>query len=589
MNISELSYANLIFFTGAITTLIVTPALTYDPINVPKMSVLVIGSSIIFAILILNLKKLTDSPIYFRLLLSIFLLGIILNLLLAESRFTLKFYGEWGRSTGALTYFSFAILILASCNISKNGRDLIIKNFLRLSYLISSYTAIQYLELDPIDWTIDAPVATLGNINFMSAFLGLTSILMFNFVVFKGSKVSERLHFSFWTLFNLFLIFISGSIQGLVMFFAGASTLIIFIMYTKHKKYLALFSGVALSSVGIVSALGSGGQGPLGNLLYQPTVMFRIDYWKAGIAIFQSSPLIGRGLDSYGEYYRQFRDLTAVLRTGPQRITNTAHNVFIDLLSGGGIIVGGSFLILFLLVVIKIAKLKVINEAAIFEKGLFLSALFSLFVFLNISINQIGVGVWAMIIIGLSVSMIHENTVNGSRQLIEKRVTYKDSGRSKKTPNRKINIIGQRASDFQSDSHVRKISATLIFLFFATAVWSVYVPLRSDRVVLTALRSSDDQLLLQVVKKATGTTNYQDLYLDKLLETGREKEAVALAENFIKENPRQYFAWTVLALSNYSIERRDEAVAQLSYLDPMNRGLLSDLEKSWAASEGASK
>jgi hypothetical protein len=50
-----------------------------------------------------------------------------------------------------------------------------------------------------------------------------------------------------------------------------------------------------------------------------------------------ANSLNGVGLDSYGDFYRPFRSLEAVTRTGPQRVTNTAHNIFLDVTTGAGL------------------------------------------------------------------------------------------------------------------------------------------------------------------------------------------------------------------------------------------------------------
>jgi O-antigen ligase len=57
----------------------------------------------------------------------------------------------------------------------------------------------------------------------------------------------------------------------------------------------------------------------------------------------------GVGVDSYGYFYKEYRDLEAIERTGPERVSNTAHNVFLDISSGAGIFAGFIFASIFLL------------------------------------------------------------------------------------------------------------------------------------------------------------------------------------------------------------------------------------------------
>lgn len=569
-----------IVFVGALTTLAVAPALTFDPINIPKMAALVLGTSVLLSYLLFNWRLLLTSPRVLRYCLFIFVFGIVLNLLFAPSRFGLKFYGEWGRSTGALTYFAFVILMLAASTQLHQSRMTIVRNFIRLSYLISGYTIIQYLELDPINWNSKEPFATLGNINFMSAFLGLATVIMLNYVFSNHPNITERLHFGLWAIVNSMIIFSSGSIQGIAMILSGISALSVLWLFENGKRVLSILLSILLLILGLIMFLGTLGFGPLGKLLLQPSVLFRLDYWKAGIAIFSNFPILGTGMDSYGDFYREFRDSIAVERTGPQRVTNTAHNIFLDLLSGGGIFVGGSFLILFFFVVVQVYKLKTDTERFKFEKRIYASTLISLAVFYNISIHQIGVGVWGFILLGLGMGLTSEvrnprfDGVRSSPTSDQKHLNaHKFVGKKKKAKEGKI------VEAFESPV---KMNIVVTLIFFSLSFVILYPPVEANRLMLSALKENRIDLLQKSTQGVSGTTYSEDRYLDLLLDSNREKEAVAAAMEIIKTNPRQYFAWTVLALaSNSSQEEREQAASMLQRLDPKNTSLRVDIEKAW--------
>jgi len=86
---------------------------------------------------------------------------------------------------------------------------------------------MQVGDLDPIDWSQKLMVATLGNINFMSSFLGLASISMITRIMVDKIALPARLHYLFFISVNGFLIWISGSIQGIAVFAAGVSMVLL--------------------------------------------------------------------------------------------------------------------------------------------------------------------------------------------------------------------------------------------------------------------------------------------------------------------------------------------------------------------------
>lgn len=67
--------------------------------------------------------------------------------------------------------------------------------FMRTSYFISIYTTLQFADLDPIPWSQKLPVATLGNINFMSAFLGLANIIILGKFFVEKLQISQKIFF----------------------------------------------------------------------------------------------------------------------------------------------------------------------------------------------------------------------------------------------------------------------------------------------------------------------------------------------------------------------------------------------------------
>jgi hypothetical protein len=416
----------------------------------------------------------------------------------------------------------------------------------------------------------------------MSAFLGLATVVMLSFVFSRKSNIGERIHFFVWVSINLFIIILSESIQGLAMILAGLSTLILFWTLRKGRILLSGMMSVGILAIGTILFLGTAGVGPLGGSLAQPSVQFRIDYWKAGFKIFQNFPVLGTGLDSYGDFYREFRDSIAVERTGPQRVTNTAHNIFLDLLSGGGIFVGGSFLLLFLYVVFKLTRIRSLTDSFRFEQRLYLSALTSIAVFYSISIHQIGVGVWGFIILGLSVGFFTEVS-NPTKSPVAvpsgKKDFVSEHGVSRKE---RRNYQEPKFGNPSNSVEQIRINYVISVLAIASAIWLLQPAFTANVKMLSALKENKIEILLASTKGLAGTTYSEDRYLDLLIDSNQEQRAVNFAREVVKRNPRQYFAWTVLALDSRASQAERELAAQrLQKLDPMNKSLRIDLQEAW--------
>ena len=340
----NLNFAKILALIGIFTSVAINPWFAYDPINLPKMLILSTGAAYLLGGLSLNFSGLSRPYLPLFLLSALFIASLVFSLFANSAPAYQQFWGVWGRSTGLLTYFAFIVLMLSAAMISSTASLSLIRiSFDKLGYFITLYTLLQLMDLDPINWSQKLMVATLGNINFMSSFLGLTSISYLSRILLERLSLSSRLFYLAILLLNLYLIGISQSIQGIGVFLAG----LVFLLTYKFRQKFSFLSTLAVFFASLVSGLvvllGTAGFGPL-SMLRQETVIFRIDYWTAAINMLTANPLKGIGIDSYGDFYREYRTLEAVVRTGPQRVTNTAHNIFLDVFSGAGVFSGLMFL-----------------------------------------------------------------------------------------------------------------------------------------------------------------------------------------------------------------------------------------------------
>jgi hypothetical protein len=157
------------------------------------------------------------------------------------------------------------------------------------------------------------------------------------------------------------------------------------------------------------SVLGMLQVGPLQQYLYKSSVSVRGYYWRAGLEMLSSHPFFGVGIDRYGSYFKQYREVDYPLNVGFQLTSSNAHNTFIQFFATGGIFLGITYLALNLFVlhraIIGIKNLK--GNQRLYLVGI-LSAWISFHAQSLVSIDNIGISIWGWVlagsIIGLSLS-----------------------------------------------------------------------------------------------------------------------------------------------------------------------------------------
>jgi hypothetical protein len=124
----------------------------------------------------------------------------------------------------------------------------------------------------------------------------------------------------------------------------------------------------------------------------------------AGINMGMENPITGVGIDSYGVYYRTFRELSATVAPGVGVGTDSAHNVFIDIFSGTGF----PGLISYVLIngFVLLAAIRHLRKYRAFDsRFLSLFLCWSGYQLQSIaSINQLGLAVWGWLFGGLIIA-----------------------------------------------------------------------------------------------------------------------------------------------------------------------------------------
>ena len=402
---------------GAIAGTLYFGTTLQDPFNTPKLAILlVIGMTLLPFINIKQLRNLAHGK-SLAVIVGILASGFVISALFTDVKY-IAIFGESQRKLGVLTYLSFIIIFLASLlYFNLESSKYIYFSVYFLSAYLSIYAILQTTDNDPIKWNnnYNKIITTFGNPNFASAFFAILAVLVFS-RIFYTQKIFYKFLNSILVTLMLFLILRSDSRQGLVAFSIGAGFVVVYAIFCRNKT-LGFISVAIFILLFIFAILGMLQIGPLTSLLYKNSVSVRGFYWRAGIEMFLNQPIHGIGLDRFGSYFKEMRELQYPLNYGFNLTSTNAHNVYIQLFATGGILVGLPYLAL------KIAI------AVLGMRHLFISSRYN-FAFVGlfagwlafeaqsiISIDNIGLSIWGWILGGaiLGISVNKPSSIESTR------------------------------------------------------------------------------------------------------------------------------------------------------------------------------
>lgn len=542
----------LVLFCVLAMTLVVTPWANLDPINLPKFLILGISGFAAIGNLAPYVKLMMDSDA--RLLtyaIFFFLFALVLVFFMSDADKWAQIYGAYGRNTGLLAYVGLALMLLAVVFVSNASFVRKLIWVLILTGMANAvYGLIQWSGNDPVEWNnpYNPIVGTLGNPNFVSAHLGIAGLASLALLFEKGTKAWVRISLLVNVIASLFVVYQSNSSQGLLVFALGATVILYFRFLNAFHALVRSSYWLLIAGLSILGVFGVLNKGPFTSFLYQVSVTYRGDYWRAGWKMTMDHPLFGVGLDSYGDWYRFSRTEAAALRRGPDVTSNSAHNVFLDISSNGGLLL----LVAYLLIIGLIVRsgLRVLRKSQGFDAlgvGL-VSAWLAYIIQSVISINQLGLAIWGWVLGGAIIGYdLYKDRPSAPRVQVKK---------------------GQRPE--QVPAAVVLTGSLGLVLGFVVSVW----PIAQDMNFRKALESGDGAKIELAAKKFPGNNYYYVYSSQLLLENKVEDKALDLARLAIETNPRDFNGWKMLVANpKLSEEERASAVAKMKELDPYNNTL----------------
>jgi O-antigen ligase len=529
-------------------------------VNAPKLFIL--GSSAFAAGAIavaIGAKELWRNSrlwVIGSILFIVFSISAIVN---SSSPLEQNIYGTYGRNTGFVTYLALLLISTSATLIrQKSNFNLIIYSLFAAGVTNVAYCLWAIAFGDFIGWNnpYGNILGTLGNPNFIGAFLGIFITALAAYVAAPGISWKYRGLALITVAIGLFEIKESHAVQGLVVSAAGFSIIGFYLIRSRFKSKLVL-SGytVAVAVLGFISLLGALQKGPFSSFIYKTSVSLRGQYWQAGLNMASEFPFTGVGMDAYGDWFRRARDSQALVMPGPETVTNAAHNIPFDVLSNGGWPLFITYVFLIALATIAIIKVTVRNKN---YDGTFiaLAVAWACYQIQSvISISQIGLAIWGWVLSGA---------------VIAYEIATRDSGTSEQKP----------APGKSAKSKEQIFSATAIGgIGLVVGALIVVPPLSGDMKWKSAITKGD----LAAVQQALVPSYMSPTDTNRLL------NAVSIAENSklpdiayeyakkaVEFNPESFDSWRALyVVTNSTPEDKELALTNMKRLDPKNSNVLN--------------
>ncbi len=262
------------------------------------------------------------------------------------------FFGEYGRQAGALGYLVFVVVLLATVVYHRmatlSSLALAITGAIGLT---GAYGVLQITGNDPVAWDnpefIGKVLGTFGNPDFAGAYLAIGLPVAIWGAMRREWDAIIRGFCAVCAVLAAIGIAGSQELQGL---FAGAAGIAVYGLALLLRQGGAVrrvgsrvwIAGAALATV--LLTLDVAGFGPLTFLSGQSTVQSRRLLWQTAWNQFTDSPILGQGLDSYGDHYNLLRPIDETLRRDLTNASDAAHDVILNLFAGGGLLVGLAYL-----------------------------------------------------------------------------------------------------------------------------------------------------------------------------------------------------------------------------------------------------
>jgi O-antigen ligase/TPR repeat protein len=342
-------------------------------INVLKIVIFLIFAIYLFVSIYKREIKIPENPILIPLTIYIFISSI-------STIFSYQKNLSYNELINNFTYFLLLFLIISFYEKEKNY--LIFTAISISSAFVSIYALLQHLRIDFIEWNSEVvyirSTSTLGNPDFVSAYLSLTLPILLSFLI-----VQKKTYFKILLFLNFILSFtallLTYSRGGWITFILS---ICIFLFLEKDKLkenisyliWLFLFSSAILiissqRKVMIDNRI-TNIPGRIKSLtdIHYPSFEIRRHLWHDAILMIRERPVIGWGLNTFTTVFPKFRSPELSYLAGKNNLPENPHNDYLNISANSGFL--GLFSFLFFSIVILKYSFKKVKEGVLYS-GIF--------------------------------------------------------------------------------------------------------------------------------------------------------------------------------------------------------------------------
>lgn len=548
----------------AVSLFILTDSVT-DPVNVTKF--LVLGAVGIASLALVAFRGMSAAwqTSQLSVIFSIcFILFSLISVFQSKSPLIQNIYGTAGRNTGFLTYFFLICILLGVLTLrKKKSLDSLFVGLFVTGLINVFYCGWALFFGDFISWNnpYGNILGLFGNPNFIGAFLGIWISSSVGYFLTRRLKTWQWISLGLLLVLSLYEVQKTHAVQGVVVTAAGLATVGFYWIRSKSRNWVPTFLYTTfILLMGGLALLGALQRGPLAEIVYKRSVSLRGVYWKAGLETGMQNPFTGAGMDAYGDWYRRSRsEYGALVMPGPQTVTNSAHNVVIDIFSYGGFPLLISYLAILLLggtaIIKKLSRSKSYDPLFVAISVAWIGYQLQSI----ISINQIGLAVWGWVLTGALLAY----------EKIDSNLIFEESTKEK---NGTLNTKPQRSNSgsFISSQLIAGLGGILGLILSAP-------PISGDMAWVRATKSGN----VQEVEKALTPKYLQPSTSDRYgyaIEILHNSKLYELSHKYAKAatrfNPENFGAWFALySVAESTEEEKAIAIKNMKRLDPFNRDI----------------
>lgn len=311
-----------------------------DPINVPKLGVLIAGVSIVASIRAAEVLQTKD--VRGLRLLWVPATALAAPLVIGWLFSPYKGWAVWGvypRLLGLLPYLFVILFGVLLADAFRGDAVPVAWALTTAGGIAGAYATIQFLGLDPFEWSVKGTeasglvVSTLGNPNFAGAFFAIVLPIAVTLFLLRPDRrpvagVATILIVVGWVA--------AGSEAAWAGGFGGLVVVVGFFLRGRWR-FARIAAAWAVGAI-VVVVVGSVlvGMTDRGESRIPATIQRRGDWWEAASSMAADSPLVGRGPNAFALEHSLYRTPEDVRQVGLD-ITDDPHSVFLSFLTGAGV------------------------------------------------------------------------------------------------------------------------------------------------------------------------------------------------------------------------------------------------------------